>query len=71
MDHTKGGDVMEIVRPNGTEQAKEFCCKCHMSFGTAEPRVAIDQKRVMHEDCYVKHLHHLSLRTQRITRFVH
>lgn len=36
---------------------KEFCCKCHMSFGSAEPRVAIDMTRVMHEDCYLKHLH--------------
>lgn len=47
---------------------KEYCCKCNMTFGLAEKRVAIDSKRVMHEDCYEKHLHELAQRTERLNR---
>lgn len=49
---------------------KEYCGKCHMSFGSAEKRVAIDRKTVMHEDCYVKHLHELQQRSNRISAFL-
>ena len=58
------------MKVNGVAVAvKEICCKCHLTFGSAEPRVAIDSKRVMHEDCYGRHLHELSNRQQRVASF--
>lgn len=45
---------------------KDICCKCNLTFGLAEKRVAIDPTRVMHEDCYEKHLHDLAARAERI-----
>lgn len=48
---------------------KDVCCKCNLTFGLAEKRVAIDSKRVMHEDCYAKHLGELSERSRRIDSF--
>lgn len=33
---------------------KEYCSECHISFGLAETRVAIDRTRVVHEDCFKK-----------------
>ena len=41
---------------------KEFCCKCHTSYGSAEPRKRIDEIRTMHEHCYQQHLRELSER---------
>lgn len=41
---------------------KEYCCKCHLAYGSAEPRVPIDEMRTMHKDCYDKHLRELSAR---------
>lgn len=35
--------------------AKHYCCECNISFGLAEPRVAMTNG-VAHEDCYVKSL---------------
>ena len=42
----------------------EYCCypKCNMALGTAETRVAIDSERVMHQNCYSKHLRDLATR---------
>lgn len=45
-----------------------FCCKCHLSFGLAEKRVAIDTMRVMHEHCYQQHLRDLQTRSTRISK---
>jgi hypothetical protein len=62
---------MEVITMYGQNGAtKEFCAKCHMTFGSAEPRVAIDRTRVMHEDCYVKHLRDLSQRDNRISAHI-
>lgn len=40
------------------EAPKEYCChkSCNLSFGSAEPRVAVGLGKVMHKHCYVKHL---------------
>jgi len=42
---------------------KEYCERCHTSFGSAEPRVAVALGKVMHEDCYLQHLHELKRAT--------
>ena len=59
----------EVEQKTATNTKKEFCAECHMSFGSAEPRVALDQARVVHEDCYVKILHKQRERANRITAF--
>lgn len=43
-------------RSSAINGVKEYCAECNTSFGSAEVRVAVDDRRVMHEDCYVKHL---------------
>ena len=43
---------------------KEFCCKCHTSYGSAEPKVWIDEVRTMHNHCYQQHLRELSVKAE-------
>lgn len=66
-------------RPMKTSVAvKEFCCyhRCNMGFGLAERRVATGVGKVMHEDCYEKHLREeeakkVRIHTTSLTRSIH
>lgn len=42
----------------------EFCCKCHTSYGSAEPKIFIDAMRTMHKHCYQQHLRELSTKAE-------
>lgn len=55
--------------PAKSQARKEYCAECHMSFGLAEPRVALDSTRVAHEDCYVKILRRQQERLNHIMVF--
>jgi len=33
-----------------------FCCKCNLSFGSAEKRVTLNPNKEMHESCWRQHL---------------
>lgn len=67
------GDGLEETDAREVEQAapqrKEYCDECHLAFGLAEKRVALDRTRVAHEDCYVKILRRQQERANRITAF--
>ena len=63
-------DESQVVEAPAESQArKEYCAECHISFGSAEPRVALDRTHVAHEDCYVKILRRQQERSNRITAF--
>lgn len=61
--------TVKLCRPCGEETAHfngvcakcegpslKYCCECNISFGSAEPRIAIGQKGVAHKDCYERHV---------------
>lgn len=67
LEETEEGEVEQTA--SASIAPREYCERCHISFGLAEKRVAVALGKVMHEDCYAKHLNDEHTRSSRIHAF--